>query len=288
MVRGYNQRGSVIVSNGNLLQELGALIIQLKSNLIAILPKLIFAIVIVLIGILFAHFFRSLVKRSIKNLDRLISNKNLQRLEHIRIGGSADLSGKVVYWIILFFFATAATQVLGLPVITIWLGGLMHYLPNILAAVIIVFLGIVGGTLLRDIIASASTTAGLLYGNVLGRIAQSTILLIAILIAVNQVGIDISIVSRVIEIVLAAILFSAALAFGLGARTSVSNILASYYLQSRYRQGQFIKIGDVEGEIIQITPTAVIIETTEGQVSVPAGIFSKSTSTMLNKQGTRA
>lgn len=274
------------MSYEQLLNDLGELLVQFRENLIAFIPKLIFAIVIILIGILIARLFQALVNRFIKNLDRFISSRKLQSgLKQIRLERSARLVGKIVFWIIIVFFLTAATEVLGLPIITTWLSGLVRYLPNILVAAIIVFLGIIGGRLLRDIITTASATAGLLYGNVLGRIAQYAILLITILIAVDQVGIDIAILTGVIDIVLAAILFGAALAFGLGARTSVSNILASYYLQSRYREGQTIKIGDIEGRIIQITPTAVILETAEGQESVPARKFSEDTSTLLKREG---
>jgi hypothetical protein len=66
----------------------------------------------------------------------------------------------------------------------------------------------------------------------------------------------------------------------LGSRTSVSNILAAYYLQKIYKIGQTIKIGDVEGQISQMTPTALIVQTPEGQVMVPAKVFSEIVSTL--------
>jgi hypothetical protein len=274
------------MSYEQLLADLGEMFVKFKDNLIAIIPNLVFAIIIILIGILIARLIQALVNRFIKNLDRLVSSKKLQKgLKQMRLERSTRLVGKIIYWIIIVFFLTAATEVLGLPIITTWLSGLVRYLPNILIAAIIVFLGIIGGRLLRDIITSASGTAGLLYGNVLGRIAQYAVLLITILIAVNQVGINITILTGVIDIILAAVLFGAALAFGLGARTSVSNILAAYYLQSRYREGQIIKIEDIEGRIIPITSTAVILETSHGQVSIPAKKFSEDTSTLLKREG---
>jgi hypothetical protein len=274
------------MSYEQLLADLGEMFVKFKDNLIAIIPNLVFAIIIILIGILIARLIQALVNRFIKNLDRLVSSKKLQKgLKQMRLERSTRLVGKIIYWIIIVFFLTAATEVLGLPIITTWLSGLVRYLPNILIAAIIVFLGIIGGRLLRDIITTASGTAGLLYGNVLGRIAQYAVLLITILIAVNQVGINITILTGVIDIILAAVLFGAALAFGLGARTSVSNILAAYYLQSRYREGQIIKIEDIEGRIIPITSTAVILETSHGQVSIPAKKFSEDTSTLLKREG---
>ncbi len=268
------------------LADLGKLLIQFKENLIAFFPQLVLAIVIVLVGIIVGRIFRALVNRFIGGLDRFVANRKVQgRLQQLQLERSGKLVGKMVYWIIIVFFLTAATEVLGMPIITTWLSGLVRYLPNILIAVMIVLLGIIGGRLVNNFITTTSSTAGLLYGNMLGRIAQYVIILITILVAVDQIGIEIAILTGVINIVIAAILFGAALAFGLGARTSVNNILASYYLQGRYREGQTVKIGDFTGQIIQITPTAVILQTEEGQVSVPAKKFSEDISTLVKREG---
>ncbi|KAA3662107.1 MAG: hypothetical protein DWQ10_03190 [Calditrichaeota bacterium] len=268
------------------IEDLGQMFVQLKANLITFIPNLIFAILIILVGIAIARLFQALLNRFIKNIDRFISSRNLQKgLKQIQLEPSGRLVGKIVFWIIVIFFLTVATEALSLPIITTWLSGLVRYLPNVMVAAVIVFLGIMGGRLLRDLITTATGTAGLPRGNVLGMVAQYVVLLITILIAADQVGVDIAILTNVIDILLAAILFGAALAFGLGARTSVSNILASYYLQSRYREGHTIKIGEIEGQIIQITPTAVVLESTVGKITIPAKKFSEETSTLLTEEG---
>jgi small-conductance mechanosensitive channel len=112
---------------------------------------------------------------------------------------------------------------------------------------------------------------------------QYSILLITILVAIEQIGIDIALVTIIIDIILAALLFGAALSFGLGAKTSVSNIIASYYVHNSYRAGDKIRINNVEGTIIQITSTAVILETPEGQITIPSKEFSEQTSMLLKK-----
>ncbi len=274
------------MSYDQLLTDMGQLINQFKSKLFAILPDLVFALIIVLLGILIARILKSVVSRLIGKLDRLIPGDKLRsRFEKNRLDRSSILIGRMVYWIVIAFFFTAATEVLGLPIISTWLSGLVRYLPNILIAVIIIFLGIIGGRLVRDLISSATAGSGLLYGNILSGIGYYAILCITILIAIDQAGIDIQILTGVIDIILAAILFGAALAFGLGARTSVSNILASYYLQSMYKPGQSVEIEEIKGQIIQFTSTAVILETSDGQVSIPAKKFSEEISTLIKSEG---
>jgi hypothetical protein len=74
---------------------------------------------------------------------------------------------------------------------------------------------------------------------------------------------------------------SAGLAFGIGAHTTVSSIVAAYYTSQHYSLGQVVRIGDVEGEIIQFTPTAVMLSTPNGRLMVPAHRFNQEASLLL-------
>jgi len=73
----------------------------------------------------------------------------------------------------------------------------------------------------------------------------------------------------------------AALAFGIGSKETVSNILASYYLQKTYRVGQEVRIAGLEGRILEITSTAVSLDAPVGRVLVPARKFSEEASVLL-------
>jgi hypothetical protein len=60
----------------------------------------------------------------------------------------------------------------------------------------------------------------------------------------------------------------------------VSNIVASYYASQHYNVGQTVRVGDIQGEIIQLTSTGVVLSTSEGRVLVPAKRFSEETSVL--------
>jgi hypothetical protein len=72
-----------------------------------------------------------------------------------------------------------------------------------------------------------------------------------------------------------------ALAFGLGARTAVSNIIGSHYMRQLVRVGQTVRLGAVQGEIEAITPTSIVLRSAEGRVIVPAKAFNEAVSTLL-------
>ena len=267
-----------------LLKNLNQILFDFKVSFLAFLPKFIFALIVFLIGYLIARLVQFLTKRFIKGTNRFITNERIKKhLQRKHLEQSSAFIGKTLYWIIIIIFITISSEIMGIPVVTAWLSGIVQYLPNIFAAVIIVFIGIIGGRITADIILSATIKSGISYGGVLSRIAQYTILLITILIAIDQIGIDITLVTIEISIILASLLFGAALSFGLGAKTSVSNILASFYIHSTYQEGNIIKINNIEGKIIQISSTAVILDTPEGQVSIPAKEFNEQTSVLIKK-----
>ena len=269
----------------HLITNFSQLTRRFEERLLDVLPKLVGALAIMAAGFVLAFLLRFLVRRLVTGLDRVIPGQkvknSLRRLGMER--SAADVIGGVVYWTVLIFFLTAATETLGLPVVTTWLSGIALYLPRILSGVLICFAGLIGGVLVRDLIVSAATSAGIAYGSALGRLAQGATLLISVLIAVEQVGIDVDFLTTAAITLVGIVLFGGSLAFGLGARVTVSNILAVHYLQKVYAVGQQVRIGEWQGEIVQITATAVILETVEGRILVPAKLFTEAASMLVTK-----
>ncbi len=266
-----------------LIAELGGLGNNLAQRLVEIAPRLAAALALLVLGIVLAYIVRSLSRRLIAGLVRLVPGQPLRRIvrqaDLQRSAGKAV--GQVFFWAILIFFFTAATETLGLPVVSVWLSKILLYLPQFLAALLILFAGFVGGRVLRDLIPSAAASAGIKHGAALGRLAQMAVLTVSALIAVDQAGLNVGFLTSVLLLVLGSGLLGGALVFALGARATVANILASYYVQKTYRVGHRVRIGDFEGEIVRITATAVVLQAAEGQVSVPASRFGEQASILL-------
>lgn len=259
---------------------------QIRQTVVGFLPNLAGAVFIFLVGVLVAYVSRTIVNRLLRNVGRLIPNRRIrERLQPDRIERSAEVISKVLYWIIIFFFLTTATEILGLPVVTTWLSGIAIYLPKALVAILIGAVGVIGGLIVRDIVASAALSAGIHYADTLGRLAYYAILLVTLFVGIQQIGINIQFLTILMTILLSGLLLGFALAFGLGARTAVGNILASHYLQRIYKEGHTIRVDGMEGRIIRITPVSVILETQEGRASVPAKRFDEMISVLL-KEGT--
>jgi small-conductance mechanosensitive channel len=262
--------------------DITGMLTQLKDLLISFLPKLLIALVIFLIGFIFARIVRALLNKFIQRMENMIPSKTIQKkIKQISTDPSIRLLSNLIYWIIIIFFLTAATEVLGLPIITNWLGGLVNYLPNLILAAILIFTGMIGGKLLRDTVNTATLKAGVTYGEILGQFAYYVVLVIAIMIAITQIGVDLDVLNGIIYVVLGAILLGAAIAFGIGAKSSISNILACYYLQARYQIGDTVKIENVEGRIVEFTTTSLILESDSKQITIPAQKFGEELSYLI-------
>lgn len=265
-----------------LLKDITQLLSDLKDSFFHFFPKVIFALIIVFFGYIIAKIVQKLVSRLFKQTSSLVTNKKIaSHLSSQYIENASLVLSKVLFWLIIIFFIAIASESVGLPVLTAWLSGVIKYIPNIFAAIIILVVGIISGKVIADLITSTMVNAGLFYSSALSKIIQYSIFLISLLIAVNQIGIDIAIFTTILSILLLGLLFAAALSFGLGAKTSVSNIIASYYVSSMYKVDDYIQINNVKGKIIRITSTAVIIDSEEKTVMIPAKEFNESKS-LLN------
>lgn len=265
--------------------EILVILNQLKQSLVEFLPNLIVAALIFIVGFLIAKLIRLMVIRFVKSAHLLIPNQKIRSrvrnfIEDKPVSG---VIGGILYWLLILLFLTIATETLGLPIITTWLSGVIGYLPKILSALLIGIAGVVGGIILRDLVTNAAVSTGVVYSTLLGKIIQIVVLLVTILIVIEQIGIDGSVLHNVFIITIGSLLFSMALAFGIGAKTSVSNILASHYLQKVYKIGDKVKIEDIEGIIIEITSVAVILDTTEGQTCIPSQQFLQNNTILLTR-----
>lgn len=242
---------------------------------------------LLLLGWALARVVQALTARLMLALDRLVHSRALRG--ELPQGGverrAPEMVGRIVFWIILFFFVVAATEKLGLAVLTNLLSGVAYYLPNVLAAVLIGLAGYLGGNLARSALSRTAAKAGLTQGDLLGRSAQGLIWVVTLLIAIDQMGIDIQFLMALLIIIVAATVGGLALAFGLGARTAVSNLIASHYLSRTYRTGQLVRLGSIQGRISDITPTAVILETQDGRLQIPAKAFAEESSLLLSEEG---
>jgi len=247
------------------------------------LPNALGALALLAAGWLVAQLLRAWTSRLVSGLDRLIPKRLFER--DVGSGGvdrlASELVGRLVFWVVFLFFGAAAGEALQLPIATSSLARFSSYLPNVIAAGVILFVGIVTGNLTRSAILGAASSAGLGYGEALGQSAKLVVMMVAGVVAVDQLGVHSTLLIVTLSVLLASVLGAVGLAFGLGARTAVSNIIAAHHVVQLYRVGQHVRVGEVQGEIVEFRSIGVVLESPEGRIFVPAGRFAEAVSVSL-------
>lgn len=263
-----------------MIQELNDILQHLKSEFLELIPNILISLVVLGIGYVLARLTKYLVIRLINYIGGLLKHRS----KTINLKQAGSFIGMAFFWLIIFSSVLLITDIMGLTVLTNWFENILQYIPNVIAAILIIFAAIIIGNFLYDLIASVSTKVGLEYSNTLGRIAQFFVLSTAVVIAMDQIGIEITFLINIIDIVLAALLFGGALAFGIGSRTSVSNILGAFYVRKTYKEGDDVEIGKIRGRILRINQTNVVLDNERGQVTIPAKDFNETKSFLITKK----
>ncbi|MBY4676089.1 mechanosensitive ion channel family protein [Marinobacterium arenosum] len=257
---------------------------EFVKALAAYLPDLVTALLLLLLGWLLARLLRRLVLSFGNGIDRLLS-----RLQPGKAGAALPLRKPAsalvangLYWLVILFFIAAAAEPLGLPGLSDWLGRFIAYLPELITGLLIIFAGYLLGGLVYDLIDAAARSRNLKQAAVLSRAGQLLVLVFAFVLGIGQLGLDISLLVNVVTLAFAAVLGGLALAFGLGASQQVGNILASQQLRKRYRVGQRVRVAELEGEILELTGSTVLLDTAQGRALVPARLFNEQVTLLLD------
>ena len=201
-----------------------------------IVPALLGALVILFAGYLLAKVLERLVERFLR---RIHLNRMLERggvMQAVERSGShlnpIRVLANLVFWLVMFAVILVAANALGLQSLANVFSELVSYIPSVIAAIVIILVGIVLGGFVGGLI---SASAGALHGGrALARVGRGGVILLAIFMALQELGIATDIVTTAFAILFGAIALAMALAFGLGNRELAGEVTREWY--NHYRK----------------------------------------------------
>ena len=232
----------------------------------------LFAVAILVAGIVLARLASVGVGRLLGLLDRrtarlTTSDSTLVSPRLIKVSRS------VVFWLVLVLAVSFALHQLGAGDIESLLAIVIGFVPQVLVAFTIVVAGHVLGLVARHVVASMSDP---LTTDSLGpRMLHWAIVVVAIVMGLQHIEVDITFVSQLLLILVAIGGGGLMLAFALGSRNHVANLMARREL-ARFNVGDRIRVDGLEGEIINIHESGIELATTEGTAIVPASRLAES------------
>ena len=260
---------------------------ELVQAAAAFVPGLVGATLLILLGWLLAIALRALILRLGTGIDRMFyAVRDRLGQTHIELRWPISrVAAHSVYWLVIVFFLAAVSKLLGLPGLVDVFAQVLLYLPLFAVWAVVLFGVYVASGLAASAVTAAARSSGLSNAGLLGRLARVFILVFAVIIVVSQLGIDVTLLVNVVTIATAALLGGAAVAFGIGAGGAAGNVIAAHYVRRSYQVGQRVAVGAFEGEILEITRSAVILDTERGRTMVPARLFNENASVLVDREG---
>jgi len=202
----------------------------LWAGFIDFLPNILGATVIFIIGWLIAALLGRLAAQVIRALriDQVLEKMGFKKAlskASLKLDSGAFV-GELVKWFFIIVFLMAATDILNLPQVTEFLGGVILYIPNLIVAVLILLAAVLIANFLHKLVKASVEASGLGSANFLASVTKWAILIFAVLAALLQLGVVPALIQTVFTGLVAALAIGIGLAFGLGGKDAAAQFIA--------------------------------------------------------------
>lgn len=240
---------------------------SMMNNVIAFLPNIVGAIIILIVGYLVSKIIEMIIKKISKKMgiNRLSKKAGMDtKLEESNIAKDlSEIFGKVVFWFVMFIFFMSASDTLGLDIVSKAFRTIMLYIPNILASILILLFGFLMANVSQSNIRKRSLDTPALI--IVANLVYMIIAVVTLSLAINQLEIETDLLNEVVSIILMSIGVALALSLGLGTRDVASDVISGSYIKELYHVGDKIEVDGINGAIVQIGNIKTTIEVEENK-----------------------
>lgn len=227
--------------------------IDMWASVLSVLPQILAALLVLLLGVLIAGVLKEAVIRLINLLkvDEVLSKTEIpDAFERSGFEFSvANLLGWIVKWFVIILALITSADILGWQQVTFFLNDVISYVPNVIIAVIVLLVGMLLGSFVQNVITGAFEAAEMRTGNFLAGLAKWAIIVFSFMAALVQLGIAQALIQVLFTGFVAMLALAGGLAFGLGGKEHAARILN--YIEEDFGGGPDYYLGDFSEEEIE-------------------------------------
>jgi len=202
---------------------------QMLTKIMAYLPVLLGALIILIVGWIAAKIIRWIVDGALKAIrfDTLADKAGISKVlmkGDLKITARMVISG-LVYWLVIIMVLVMVVNALGLPKASDVLASLFAYVPKVIAALFVLVVAMFLASFVSGIVRIAAGNAKLPKPEMLAGVSRWAIIIFAATIALSELGIGTLLVTTTFNIILGGIVLALALAFGLGGKDAAAKYL---------------------------------------------------------------
>jgi hypothetical protein len=207
------------------------------------LPSFLTGLTLIIAGLIIAWLLKTVIAKVSGLLKIDVLSEKIGIVQILQRTGIKDslsgILGRVVYWIVLISFIIIGLDALNMPVVENLLERFLLYLPNVIVAGIVIFLGYLLGNFLCRAALIAAVNAGLTFARLFGNFVKFTVFFIAISMALELLGIGKNTVLIAFAIIFGGVVLALAIAFGHGGKKAAED-----YINKRLKEKE--KKDDIE------------------------------------------
>lgn len=209
---------------------------DLVDDSIEFLPKLVVALLLVLVGYVIAKAFSKLVYKAFNYVETHKQTKNLMGKLGVNMVSLSGIAAFFVKWSVFLIFISAAVDVMELEVLTDTFNQLIDFVPNIFAFAVVAGATVIAGNVLKDIVTDSAQKAKVTSARMLGSAVNVAVLIFGLTLAVAQLNLDLTLITNNLTVIVAGIMLALGLAFGLGGREVAGKIVEDIYKNNKNKK----------------------------------------------------
>ncbi|MEN3324011.1 mechanosensitive ion channel domain-containing protein [Mariniflexile soesokkakense] len=246
---------------------------QMAVNVATAGPKILFAIVILIIGWIIVKITAYVLKRTLNfaKVDRLteiINEKNLFGKANLKFNVT-NVIVAFIKWILYLVVLIIASDVMDWKIVSVEIGNLLRYLPRLFSAIALFMVGLYIANFIKKAIQGLFESFDLVGERAISSLVFYVIIVTITITALNQAGINTDIITNNLTIILGALLLTIAIGFGFGSKEIIKSLLFSFYSKRNFEVGQTISIDNITGEIESIDNICICIKVKDDVIVIP-------------------
>jgi small-conductance mechanosensitive channel len=258
---------------------------QTITAILNFIPHLINGLIIFIIGYIISALVRWIMRFTFRRirLEQIFQRVGIDRVLQglgVRIAVS-DILVQIVFFFLILSFSTSAVQLMGLTAVATLLQNVLSFIPQAISAGLIIIFGSMIARFLGGTITSVAQSVNISYSNALGKIVEYAIVAFVMVLAISTLGVNTTILTTSLTIIIAAAGLAIALTFAFGSRDSARHVIAGFYVRQNFVPGQRVQLGDQSGTIRGTAGAYTVLDTvnTTGQratISLPNALLLQS------------
>jgi len=226
---------------------------------------------IFLIGYIVAKIIYNIILRTLKaikldKVDDMIRQVDMFKALDFNL---PKFIAKLVYYLILLLVLQISVQSMGISSLSSGLSAIMAYVPKLLTAAVVFLIGVFVANIIKNALRSTTESLNIKTGKFISDAVFYLLVVIIGLMALSQAGIDTTLITNNLTMLIGGVLLAFMIGFGFASKDLMSSMLSSIYVNDSLSVGSKVKIGDVSGEITEMTSTTVIVKSGDRKISVP-------------------